>query len=796
MDPWKLFYKEWKPKEQGRQEALLTLGNGYFATRGAAEEAAADDINYPGTYLAGGYNRLTSEIEGTLVENEDFVNWPNWLHLTFSIEGGPWFKVEEVQLHHYYKELDLQQGLLTRVLRFEDNDGNITSLTCKRLVSMHNQHLAAIQWILEPVNWSGEIKIRSGLDGNIVNQNVDEHTKLNNKHLELVSSHLVEPEGIYLKVKTNQSEIVMAQAARTCFYKGEQRLEAPSQLIKNGRFIAQEFTLSCTKAQSLVIEKTVSLYTSRDWAISEPGLEAHKALKRAGRFAELLAAHIKAWKQLWNRCNIEITESQEALPVLRLHIFHLLQTASFHTIDIDTGVTARGLHGEGYRGHIFWDELFIFPFFNMRIPELTRELIMYRYRRLEEARHIARKAGCRGACFPWQSGSDGQEETSSLLLNPMNNTWNPDHTYLQRHINAAIAYNVWQYYLSSNDLEFMYFYGARLFLEIALFWSSLASFSKEKGKYELKGVIGPDEYHTCYPGADKPGLHNNAYTNIMAAWVLKRASDVLQLFTEANRAELLSSLDLDEQELNRWQEISSTMYIPFQHGNIISQFEGYEDLKELDWDKYKKKYGEHLRLDFILDYKGDSVNNYKASKQADVLMLFYIFTNTELKELFEHMGYTFSEELVKNNIDYYRPRNAHGSTLSKLVESWILARIDRKKSWDYFLHALKSDVEDIQGGSTQEGIHLGAMAGTLDLIQRCYTGMEIKGDVIWLDPHLPEDLEHIKMRLFYKAYWFTLHINHHKMEVYFEGDMQEEIKIGFRGKIHSSKNNDTLTFNL
>jgi trehalose/maltose hydrolase-like predicted phosphorylase len=308
--------------------------------------------------------------------------------------------------------------------------------------------------------------------------------------------------------------------------------------------------------------------------------------------------------------------------VLRLHIFHLLQTASFHTIDLDTGIPARGFHGEGYRGHIFWDELFIFPFLNMRIPELTRELIMYRYRRLGEARHIAEQAGCKGACFPWQSGSNGREETSELLLNPRSGKWNPDNSFLQRHINAAIAYNIWQYYQATHDKEFMSFYGARMILEIALFWSSLATYREETGRYELKGVVGPDEYHTQYPGNELIGLCNNAYTNVMASWVLQKVPDVLAILTEDRRIELLQSLDINKHELDRWKEICSKMYVPFHKGNIISQFEGYEELKDLDWEKYTSKYGNYMRLDYILDAEGDSVENYKASKQADVLMLF------------------------------------------------------------------------------------------------------------------------------------------------------------------------------
>lgn len=796
MDSWKLTYFEWQPEKQGLHESLLTLGNGYFATRGAAEESVANGIHYPGTYLVGGYNRLKSEVNGQLVENEDFVNWPNWLPLNFKIEGGDWFDLQKVTLLDYRIELDIQKGLLCRQLRFKDKQGNISRLSCRRIVSMHDMHMAAIQWILEPENWSADIQLRSGLDGNIVNQGVDEHEALNNRHLELLEKGLSDTEGIYLKVQTNQSNIVMVQAATTRFYIDDQPFTPKARLKEKESFIAQDFTVACSQGKAIVIEKIVSLYTSRDWAISEPGLEARKAVMRAGRFEELLKHHTATWKQLWSRCDIEITGDNYIQMVLRLHVFHLLQTASFNSIELDTGIPARGLHGEGYRGHIFWDELYIFPFFNLRIPELTRELIMYRYRRLREARHIAKAAGYRGACFPWQSGSDGQEETADLLLYPESGKWYRDYTYLQRHVNSAIAYNIWQYYQASHDKEFLSFYGARMFMEIALFWSSLATYSEEKGRYELKGVVGPDEYHTYYPGQDTPGLNNNAYTNVMASWVLQRAADVLNKLTESRRRELLESLKIDQQELERWQHISSKMYVPFFDEKIISQFEGYEKLKELDWQAYKKKYGEYMRLDFILEAEGDNVNNYKASKQADVLMLFYVFSYEELKQLLAHMGYHFPKEWMQENIRYYEERNSHGSTLSQLVGSWVLARSNRQKSWHYFSKALQSDINDLQGGSTKEGIHLGAMAGTVDMIQRGYTGMEIRDDVLWFDPLLPDHLEHVSMRICYRSFWFTLHLSHHKMEIYFEEGLKDQIRIGFRGKVHTSINKQTLTFKL
>ena len=191
--------------------------------------------------------------------------------------------------------------------------------------------------------------------------------------------------------------------------------------------------------------------------------------------------------------------------LLRFHIAHVLQVCSRHTADYDAGVPARGLNGEAYRGHVFWDELFIYPYLNFRLPEITRELLMYRYRRLGEARAAAREAGYKGAMFPWQSGSDGTEETQVVHLNPLSGQWDPDLHHNQRHVNAAIFYNVWHYYQATDDADFLREHGAEIMLEIARFWASIAHFNPERDRYEIHGVMGPDEFHEKYPGAAEGG---------------------------------------------------------------------------------------------------------------------------------------------------------------------------------------------------------------------------------------------------------------------------------------------------
>jgi trehalose/maltose hydrolase-like predicted phosphorylase len=324
-------------------------------------------------------------------------------------------------------------------------------------------------------------------------------------------------------------------------------------------------------------------------------------------------------------------------------------------------------------------------------------------------------------------------------------------------VGSAIAYNVWQYYQVTHDLEFLVAYGAELMLSVALFWSSLATFNSERGRYEIRGVMGPDEYHERYPEASEFGLNNNAYTNIMAVWVLLRAREALELLSDFRRDELLSDLRIDAAELARWEDISRRMFVPF-HDGLISQFEGYEKLAELDWERYRTRYGNIQRLDLILEAEGDSTNRYKLAKQADVLMLFYVFSAEELTALLTGLGYTFESEMIPATVAYYDARSSHGSTLSRVVHAWVLARSDRARSATYFAEALQSDVSDIQQGTTAEGVHLGAMAGTVDLLQRVATGIEITGDVLRFKPRLPEGMERLEMRIRYRGHSLDLHL--------------------------------------
>jgi trehalose/maltose hydrolase-like predicted phosphorylase len=623
---------------------------------------------------------------------------------------------------------------------------------------MHLPHVGALETTILAEDWSGTVDIRTALDGGVTNSLVERYRDLANQHLGPAQKREISRDSVLLCTQTTQSRIPIAMAARTSVWRDGEPVPASYRLFDEAARIGHDITVRMSVGEAVTVEKIVTVYTGRDVATSEPAIDAERWLARLGRFAEILDGHLTGWVHLWERLSIEFEDFTYELRILRLHILHLLQTVSLNTSDLDAGVPARGLHGEAYRGHIFWDELFIFPVLNLRLPMITRSLLNYRYRRLPEARHAAAAAGYAGAMFPWQSGSDGREESQRLHLNPRSGHWNPDASARAHHIGIAVAYSAWKFYQVTGDLAYLIDYGAELLAEVARFFVSLATYDGELARYGIHGVIGPDEFHSGYPDAPYDGIDNNAYTNVMAVWVIMRAIDALDLLPLPNRLDLLETLGLNSAELAHWDDVSRRMFVPF-HDGVISQFQGYGELAELDWDRLRRQYGNIQRLDRILEAEHDDVNRYKASKQADVLVLLYLLSATELREILARLGYHLSPEQVPEMVDYYLARTSHGSTLSGVVHTWVLARANRDRAMEFFTEALKSDVSDIQGGTTSEGIHLAAMAGTVDLMQRCFTGLETRSNRLILSPYWPESLGVLAIPIHYRGLHLHLRVS-------------------------------------
>jgi HAD superfamily hydrolase (TIGR01509 family) len=765
--PWMLVYEGFDPAHEGHREALTTLGNGYMATRGAAPEHRGGEIHYPGSYLAGVYNRLASVVQGQRTVDEHMVNIPDWLHLDLRIGDGAWWSEGGLTLRQERRTLDLKRALLTREALLEDDAGRRLQLVQRRVVSMAEPHLAALETVLTADGWSGSISVRSGCDTAVTNSNVPEDAQLSNRHLTAVQAtesaggqsaggqNAVRrgAVGLSVQVQTSQSRIGIALALRT-----EVSGPANSAFEQLDGLYAHRFDVPVADGTAVKVTKTVGVASSRDHAVSSPLTAAEAVLARSDGFEALLADHERAWSLLLAPFIIESDAPSQAQLILNLHVFHLLQTLTTHTAELDAGVPARGLHGEGYRGHVFWDELFVLPVLNSRLPSLARELIDYRWRRLGTARDAAKAAGLRGALFPWQSGSDGTEQTPKLLFNKLSGHWMPDYSHLQRHVGLAVAYNAWQYFEATQDRGWLTQHGAELIVDVARLFASMADYDATDDRFHLRGVMGPDEYHTGPPGNPGGGLDDNAYTNIMAAWVFDQAEWIMHSVRGFDMEDLRARLGITAGEIAAWARLSRRMFVPFHGNGIISQFAGYGALRELDWNHYRRSYRNIERLDLILEAEGDSTNHYRLAKQADVLMLLYVLGEDQLVGFLGRLGYTVTPAQMAATVDFYLARTAHGSTLSRVAHASVLAQRDPERAWATFREALDADLDDTQGGTTSSGIHLGAMAGSIDVVQRSFAGLRITRDALDFTPRLPAELRRVDFQVRYRDQLLSVHL--------------------------------------
>lgn len=763
-DNWSLTYNDYDPKKEKSREALLTVGNGFFGTRGALEESIPGEFNYPGTYIAGLYNRLTTPVAGRDVENEDFVNAPNWLKINFKIEDESWFNPNRVTIKQISRKLDFRNGLLTRKMVVIDEEGRETRIESFRMASMDNMHMAAIRYRVTPLNYSGQMSFCSSLDGTYKNDGVKRYSSLNQQHLEPMEQG-GNGGSTYLKVRTTQSKIEIAEASKLRFTVGENEQPVEYGVSSDDGIIYTIIEYQAKEGETLEIEKIVSIHTSQNDE-KEIHVKAIWDVENISSFDELLAGSSRVWEEIWQKADIQVEGDRASQKLLRLHTYHLMVSASPNNKKLDASVTARGLHGEAYRGHIFWDELFILPFYDIHFPEVAKSILMYRYRRLEKAREYAKDYGYKGAMFPWQSGSDGREETQVVHLNPLTGDWGPDHSSLQRHVSLAVAYNVWQYFHLTNDTEFLEKYGLEMYLEICRFWASKSEINPETGKYSIKKVMGPDEFHEMYPDAEEGGLADNAYTNIMVSWMMKTTPELVSKVDKEAREQVFIKIAFSTDELKNWDEIHKNLNLIISDDGIISQYDGYFDLKELDWDYYREKYGNIYRMDRLLKAEGKSADDYKVAKQADTLMTFYNLDKNQVDQIFSDLGYNLPDDYLTRNLEYYLARTSHGSTLSRVVHAQLALMAGKTDlSWELYSDALASDYNDIQGGTTAEGIHAGVMAGTILIAFTAYGGVDLREDTLQINPKLPRQWKSMKFNFNFKNVHYQVTVKTDKVNI-------------------------------
>ncbi|MGP4060382.1 glycoside hydrolase family 65 protein [Halobacillus sp. H74] len=690
---------------------LMTLGNGYMGVRGVHEENLP--IQRRGFFIAGIYNNTNEE------EPEEIVNLPDVLGVEIEIDGRP-FSSLCGKITDYQRTLHMDRGEITHDYLWKSECGLQLQLSFHRLVAKHDQHAMASRITLTSLNKPVHLSIRTGIDAQQTNHG---RQHLKEENVRVYDEQYMQ--GVYKTTRSNQS-IVLSAACRyshTCNV---------NYVAKNRQLIGEAVT-SLREAEPFTIEKFISVYTSLDEeekALPHLGLEKVKELADLG-YDKIRKSSVNAWGKFWNEQRIEI-HSPNAMDQLAIDFaqYHLQILTPKHNNNLS--MAAKGLTGEGYKGHVFWDtEIFMLPYHLYNEPETAKSLLEYRYNRLFPAKELAAQKGYKGVQFPWESARTGKEETPEYAaINIKTGKRQKVASALaEHHIVADIAFAALHYYKVTDDKRFMREKGLELLKEVSEYW--LSRTVERNGQFHILNVIGPDEYTEF--------IDNNAYTNYMVHYVLQETLEYMSQFNQE-----------DLKHKARIEDALDRLYLPqVNEDKLIPQDDTFLNKPAIDLTKYKQTQGSQS---ILLDYSREEVNEMQVLKQADVVMLLY---------LFPHL---FSQDVMKRNYRYYEERTIHDSSLSKAIHSIIAMRSgENERAYQLFQEACLIDLGP-NPKSSDEGIH-GASLGALWLAVSSFLNMQFRENTIHFDPQIPESWSYLKFPFYYRQRKMITEINGGKLYI-------------------------------
>lgn len=718
---WTITETDFDPKQLHHKETVFTIGNGYLGVRGSFEEGYSRAL--AATLIHGIYNDVP-------VVYTELANCPDWLPLVIRVDGDS-FRLDSGTVLSYERQLDLRCGVLSRKVRWRSPNGKTLDLNFERFASQADENVVALRCQLTPVDFDGTIQIQGSINGYPENQGFN-HWELLDQGDSRFSSRVGE-RGIWLYVRTRNSRIELGMAAVLKL----SGVEAALDFTSIPGYPTLEATFSATAGQTVTLEKLVTVFTSRD--VKAPAQAAKDKLAQLPNYTALLDAHSLSWAQVWDQSDITIEGDTKAQLAVRYNLFQLLIAAPRH--DDKVSIPAKTLSGFGYRGHVFWDtEIFILPFFTFTQPAIARNLLSYRYHTLNGARRKAVHYGYKGAMFAWESADTGDEVTPRWAL--PNDPYADDVRIWCRdreiHISADIVYAVWYYWLATCDAQWLRDYGAEIILETAIFWMSRVEWDNKEERYEIRNVIGADEYHEY--------VSNNAFTNRLVQWHLEKALVVYDWLHEnypQRAAHLEQQLQLTPKQRSRWQDIVNNLWIPYDPATgLIEQCEGFFNLEDINLADYEPR---TKSMQAILGI--DGADKRQVLKQPDVLMLLYLMR--------ESQEFPYNEVTLKQNWDYYAPRTdiTYGSSLGPAIHAILASDLDKtEEAYQYFTQAALVDLEDTRGNAA-DGIHGASAGGIWQAVVFGFGGFQITESGPVANPHLPPGWTRLKFKIHWRDRW-------------------------------------------
>jgi alpha,alpha-trehalose phosphorylase len=682
---WQIEQEGFDPLREHAVESIFTVGNGYLGVRGTLDQplpGSQGDLFIAGIYDRKHPARPYSELEFLGEGRGDYpyselVSAPFPFRMRLRVHDQP-LDITNPDIRTHRRVLDLRDAVLHGHDEFAFEADRRVVVRTRRCASRADVHLLLQEITVRLENHSGAVELDASL--------VDPDLAANHPHLTRVAVETVD--DIEARTFTTQASGFRIGLATRAQLVGS--APAPAGERERDTGVSNlRWRVEAGIGDTLRFIRFIAVYTSRDVADPTQAAIAHVQGLDQRAFDTAIEAHRREWRAAWHRADVRIEGSPATEQALRFNAYHLISAA--HD-DPQVSIGARALTGRAYEGHVFWDvEIFKLPFYLHTLPEVARALLGYRYHTLDGARRRAREMGCEGACYAWESTVTGDDVTPTVIRLQTTRKEIPIFTGTQQiHVTAGVAYAIWRYWEATADAAFLRDAGVEMLVETARFWASRCT--RDGGRYHLRGVVGPDEYHHS--------VNDNAYTNWMARYNLERAAEALEwLMRESPQegAQLIERLGAAGREnADAWRAVARDLHCPVPNAEgVIEQFDGFFELEE-----YPLPAGERFKAPISRLFDWDRINELKLIKQADVLMLFHLFPEA------------FSRDVMAANYRYYEPITDHASSLSPGIHAALAARLGlRDDAARYWRESLWLDLSDTMSNSAL-GVHPACMGAT------------------------------------------------------------------------------------